>query len=87
MNFGEVIKELKAGKAVQRSGWNGKNQFVYYVPATNYPAMTDIAKKIMDEKGNVAYNAYLALRTVQGAVSTWVPSITDLFAEDWKVVE
>ena len=83
MKFGEAIELLKQGKAIQRIGWNGKGQFVYYVPASKYHAMTDIAKKIMDEDGNVEYNAYLALKTVQGNVSTWVPNITDLFAEDW----
>ena len=86
MDFGEAIKKLKNGKPVQRKGWNGKGQFVYYVPAAKYPAMTEVAKLIA-ENGNVSYNAYLALKTVQGSVSTWVPSITDLFAEDWIVLD
>ena len=28
MNFGEAIKAVKAGKKIQRAGWNGKNQYV-----------------------------------------------------------
>lgn len=26
-DFGEALKELKAGKAVARAGWNGKGMF------------------------------------------------------------
>jgi hypothetical protein len=85
MNFGQAIEVLKQSKKVARKGWNGKGMFVYYVPANSYPTTTDIAKK---EFGEVAhYNAYLAIKTVQGPVSTWVPSINDCLAEDWQVVE
>ena len=28
MNFGEAIIAMKEGKHVQRSGWNGKNQYI-----------------------------------------------------------
>ena len=28
MNFGEAITAMKDGKRVQRSGWNGKNQYI-----------------------------------------------------------
>ena len=28
MNFGKAIEELKTGKKVCRSGWNGKGQYV-----------------------------------------------------------
>jgi hypothetical protein len=38
-------------------------------------------------KQRAHYNPYLAIKTVQGSVSTWVPSINDVLAEDWEVVE
>jgi hypothetical protein len=85
--FGRAITELKKGKKLQRQNWNGPGQFVYYVPAASYPAMTDVAKSIADENGNVSYRAYLALKTAQGDVATWVPSISDLLAEDWIIVK
>lgn len=28
MNFGEALQAAKDGKKVQRSGWNGKGQFI-----------------------------------------------------------
>ena len=36
MNFGEALEAIKAGKKAQREGWNGKGQYVYYVPAGHY---------------------------------------------------
>lgn len=59
--------------------------FVYYIPANSYPSLTDVAKK---EFGDfTAYNPYLAIKTVSGNVSTWVPSVNDCLAEDWTIVE
>lgn len=86
-DFGEALKLLKQGKKVARKGWNGKGQFVYYVPADRYPAKTEAAKSIADKDGKVSYRAYLALKTAQGDIATWVPSISDCLAEDWEIAE
>lgn len=81
MDFGKALKNIKLGHKLSRQGWNGKGMFVYYVPANSYPASTEVAK---EEFGNtVQYNAYLAIKNVNGTVSTWVPSINDVLAEDW----
>lgn len=31
MNFSEILYELKKGKCVRRSGWNGKGMYIYVV--------------------------------------------------------
>ncbi|WP_405154767.1 DUF2829 domain-containing protein [Paenibacillus sp. FSL K6-0108] len=82
MDFGQALTALKSGKRVSRSGWNGKGMFVYLVPAGVYPARTDAAKTIGER---VSYNPYLAIKNVDGSVSTWVPSVNDCLAEDWEV--
>ncbi len=84
--FGEATKLLEEGNAVRRKGWNGKNQFIYYVPASRYKAMTDIAKKIMDKDGYVNYAAYLAIKTEKGVVAIWTPVLADILADDWEIV-
>lgn len=71
------------GNAVARSGWNGANQFVYWVPPASYPAQTGVAKAFFGEDSLVPYRGYFALKNAQGVVSTWVPSIGDLLADDW----
>jgi hypothetical protein len=84
MNFGEALECLKDGCKVARHGWNGNGMFVYYVPAASYPAMTEVAKNEFGEM--VKYNPYFTIKTVQGSVSTWVPSVNDCLAEDWVLL-
>ena len=36
MNFGEAIIVMKEGKQVQRSGWNGKNQYIELASNISY---------------------------------------------------
>ena len=86
-DFGLAIKALKEGAKVARNGWNGKGMFLYYVPAVEYPAMTEIAVKEWGEGGMVPYSAYIAMKTAQGNVVPWLASQTDVLAEDWIIVE
>lgn len=84
VKFGEAVEAMKDGFSVARHGWNGKGMFVYYVPPAIYQTNTEIAKKTFGEE--VQYNAYLAIKNVDGTVSTWVPSINDVLSEDWVMV-
>ena len=86
MNFGQALEVLKVGNAVARHGWNGKGMFVYLVPAAKYPPTTETARAYF--LGDlVPYNAYFAIKNVDDTVSTWVPSVNECLAEDWKVVD
>jgi len=89
MDFGEAIKALKDGKKVSRSGWNGKNMFLYYVPANSYPAsrntLNTMAGVFKDDM--VPYEGYTAMKNAQGTVIPWTCSQADMYAEDWNIVE
>lgn len=84
MSFGQALKALKGGQKLVRAGWNGKGMFIYYVPSTRYATMTDVAR--IEFGAEVLYNEYIAIKNVDGTVSTWVPSINDCFANDWMIV-
>ena len=84
--FGLAIEALKKGLRVARAGWNGKGMFVYLVPPASYPAQTGAAKAHFGAGAMVPYNAYMAIKNVDGTVSTWVPSVNDCLAVDWGVV-
>lgn len=86
-SFGFAIEAAKAGKKIQREGWNGKGMFVYYIPVGRYPARTEAAKSIAGEDGKVSYGAYLAIKTVSGEVIPWEASQSDMLADDWRIVE
>ncbi|MDP4158226.1 MAG: DUF2829 domain-containing protein [Bacillota bacterium] len=85
LTFGLAVEALRKGKKLERTGWNGKGMFVYYVPPACYDTQTEVAKKEFGHKA--LYNAYLAIKNLNGTVSTWVPSINDVLAGDWRIVE
>ena len=78
MKFGEAVEELKAGKKVFRTGWNGRNMFVSMISGHKQAAEFNAP--------TVWFNPYFSIRNVDGSWSTWVPSINDVLAEDWSVV-
>jgi hypothetical protein len=86
-DFGGALAALKDGHRVARVGWNGKGMFAYMVPPASYLVQTGAAKAHFGEGSLVPYNAYFALKGVDDTVSTWVPSSSDLLAEDWHVIE
>ena len=87
MDFGDAIREAKAGKKVARIGWNGQGMFAYIVPASSYPAQTKIAIEHFGDGALVPYRAYWALKTAQNDIATWTPSGSDTLADDWVIVD
>ena len=85
MNITEMISAIKNGKKARRGCWSG-DKFLYYVPSASYPAMTNIAKSIMDENGKVLYKEYIAIHCKDREVGFYTPTQCDVFAEDWQVV-
>lgn len=86
-NFSKALEELKQGKKVARTGWNGKGMFVYYVAGGDYTVQMDSVKQYADKNNCLHYEPYFAIRNVRGTINTWVPSVSDLLADDWYVVE
>lgn len=84
LDFGSALKLVKEGKKVARAGWNGKDMFIYFVPANEYEAQTEVARKTFGEK--VPYGAYLAMKTAENVVVPYVASQTCILAEDWYEV-
>lgn len=85
LTFGDALHYMKLGMRASRAGWNGKGMFVYLVPPASYPVQTGAAKAHFGAGAMVPYNAYMAIKNVDGTVSTWVPSVNDVLADDWSV--
>lgn len=85
VNIGQAVEHAKAGNKFTRKGWNGADQFVYYVPAASYPAQRNANNAMSGIFANdmVPYNHYLAIKTAQGTVSPWSPSGSDALATDF----
>lgn len=87
MDFGDAVRNLKAGKLVARSGWNGKNMFLFLVKGSTFTVNREPLLSILGEGTEVQYHAHVDMKTAQGTVVPWLCSQTDLLAEDWEVVE
>ena len=97
VSFGSAIALLKSGFALRRSGWNGKNLFVIkQVPAhiesdiiPKMQSLPQFAKDlILNGKGFIDYTSQcLIYNGNTGRADSWVPSISDIFADDWELVE
>ena len=95
-DFGTAIKFLKAGGAVRRAGWNGKGMFVIkQVPAhitsetiPNMQSLPQTAKDILmkRQKPCLKYTNQMLIINQDGRADSWVPSSSDVFAEDWELV-
>jgi hypothetical protein len=77
-DFGDAIKQLKAGKKVARSGWNGAGLWL------------ELQRPDAHSKMSLPYvyiNYPINARNSPGARVPWIASQTDMLAEDWFLVD
>lgn len=96
MSFGVAIEALKFGFGIRRSGWNGKGLAVFkQIPAhiedDIIPNMQSLPKKakelIISTKGYIDYTSQCIIYNENtGRADSWVPSASDVFAEDWEII-
>lgn len=96
VNFGGAIDLLKAGLAVRRKGWNGKGLFIVkQVPShitgdiiPKMQSLPQIAKDILMQRENphIDYTNQMLIINPDGRADSWVPSSSDVFADDWEVI-
>jgi hypothetical protein len=87
MNFGQALDAIKLGKRVARSGWNGKNMFLYLVPGSQFAVNRAPLLGIFPEGTQVTYHPHIDMMTAQGYVVPWLASQADLLSEDWVLVD
>lgn len=88
MDFGMALNLMRGGFLVTRRGWNGKGQYLAYVPRRSLRALDDpdyplvrSLPHLVDE--TVTCREYIVISTVEGDLVPWVASQTDLLADDW----
>lgn len=90
MNFSSALNLVKKGHKICRDGWNGKGMFVVYQKGypQGIPCNAQTAKAWGMKEGELfKCEPYLQIKMVNGSHAMWVPSINDLLAEDWEVLE
>jgi hypothetical protein len=87
MDFGGALVALKSGAKVARTGWNGKGMFVFLVNGSTFNVSRPPLLGIFPEGTEINYRPHIDIKNVDGSISTWVPSIGDVMAEDWQIVD
>lgn len=85
-NFGEALAQLKIGKKVARSGWNGKGMFIFLVQGSQFEVNRPPLLGIYPAGTIINYHAHIDMRTADGTIVPWLASQTDILANDWEEV-
>ena len=85
-DFGFALKELKKGNRVLRSGWNGKNMFLFLVPGSSFMVNREPLLSIMGEGSTATYRPHIDMKDAQGEIVPWSASQTDILSDDWEVL-
>ena len=95
MGIAGAVNALKLGLAVRRKGWNGKGLFVVkqipsHITSDIIPKMQSLpqtAKNILMSRENphIDYTNQMLIINPDGRADSWVPSVSDIFADDWEI--
>lgn len=96
MTFSVALEALKMGFIVRRQGWNGKGIYVFrqvpaFITSEIIPKMQSLPESakefILKHSKNIHYKSQcLIYNEMTGEANSWVPSISDVFADDWEVI-
>ena len=83
--FSTALELMKAGRSIARKNWNGNDMYAFMVgETTTSHCPYDQARK--DFPTTVTVLPHMMLRTAQKDLSFWVPSVSDILANDWYVL-
>jgi hypothetical protein len=92
MDFSDALKALRSGNArrIQRTGWNGKGMWVCL--QDGYPdgirINANTAKATGFGEGTVMrFRPYLMMYTAQDDCVPWLPSMSDILGQDWRIID
>lgn len=88
MNFGQAIEEMKKGNRVARSGWNGKDMFIF-IQDGSIISKEDARNKVLQglNHDKITINAHIDMKTADGSITIgWLANQSDMLSEDWFVI-
>ena len=86
MDFSKALELIKAGKRVQRAGWNGKGMFLFLFAGSTFTVNRAPLLGIYPEGTQINYHAHIDMKTADGYVVPWLCSQTDMLADDWSEI-
>ena len=83
--FGQALELVKQGKCITRTGWNGKNMFLFLVRGLS--VMQAINDCYGDPEGQpLEVLDAIYMKTTDNKLVPWLCSQADALAEDWQTV-
>ena len=89
MKFENVLPLLKQGEKAFRLGWNGRGMYVFRQKGypDGIPSNKQTAEAWDLKEGDLfKVEPYLRIKNANGSHAMWVPSVGDIFAEDWEII-
>jgi hypothetical protein len=87
MDFGEAIRAMKDGHSVSRSGWNGKEMYIYIQKGSVITKDKARNLHLAGIDGEIVINSHVDMKAADGSIVIgWLASQTDMLAEDWMIV-
>jgi hypothetical protein len=84
LDFSAALQLVKMGMRATRTGWNGKDMFVYMVPSSEFKVSRPPLLGIFALDTDIHYRAHIDMRYADGSCGVWSPSNSDLLANDWE---
>lgn len=78
-DFATAVLLLKAGRRVQRAGWNGKGMWLELIK--QYQLQLDATYL----QGEFKLHPFIVMKTADNQFVPWLASQTDLLAADWEL--
>ena len=95
-NFGTAVELLETGCILRRSSWSNKDLVIVmqspaYIDRNNIPFLDNLSestRNLLMKTSKVASFARqcLSINIKTGDVEPWTPSISDVFAKNWELV-
>lgn len=77
LSFSKALELLKQGDKITRKGWNGKGMWLMLIPKSHWETTRGL--EMLDGL------PWVGMKTVDDKFVPWLPSQTDLFANDWMI--
>ena len=85
-NFEWALSQIKAGKKVGRKEWKNA-RFVYLVKGSTFSANKEPMIELFGEGTELTYRPHIDMVGADGTLGTWSPSMVDIMAQDWMLIE
>ncbi|MDY8095890.1 DUF2829 domain-containing protein [Paenibacillus polymyxa] len=83
MTFSDALENLKQGKRIARSGWNGKGMWIVLVPDDSYGLGSKVPFDWGDKENHL--KQWIGMKTADNGFVPWLASQTDVLADDWDI--